>query len=124
MKKKIKLNLPPPQTLTVGEIKTTIANILFKQMGIDPALTLADTPFMDLHNDFDSLSMMELLLLLEDELHFEINFKMHDKQAVPPNIVSEMALEVLHQYTAHMSNVAALAAKTALADTASSQSKD
>jgi hypothetical protein len=38
MKKKIKLNLPPPQTLTVDEIKTTIANILFKQMGINPAL--------------------------------------------------------------------------------------
>ena len=74
MKKKIKLNLPPPENLSADEIKTIIANILFKQMGIDPALTLADTPFMDLHKDFDSLSMMELLLLLEDELHFEINY--------------------------------------------------
>ncbi len=92
---------------SADEIKTIIANILFKQMGIDPALTLADTLFMDLHKDFDSLSMMELLLLLEDELHFEINFKMHDKQAVPPNTVSEMALEVLHQYHAHMAKAAA-----------------
>jgi acyl carrier protein len=118
MNKKIKLKLPPPENLTVDEIKSTIANILFKQMDIDPAKTLANTPFMDLHKDFDSLSMMELLLLLEDELHFEINFKMHDKQAVPPNTVSEMALEVLHQYTAHMASVAALAAKTALTDAA------
>lgn len=107
MKKKLKLKLPPPNNLTVDEIRTTIANILFKQMGIDPALTLADTPFMELHKDFDSLSMMELLLLLEDELHFEINFKMHDQTVVPPNTVSEMALEVLHQYHAHMAKAAA-----------------
>ena len=110
MKKKLKLKLPPPDNLTVNEIKTTIATILLKHMGIDPAVTLADTPFMDLHKNFDSLSMMELLLLLEDELHFELNFKRHDQHAIRPNTVSEMAAEVLHQYNAHMAKLASLPA--------------
>jgi acyl carrier protein len=82
-------------------------------MGIEPHRTLSDTPFMDLHDEFDSLSMMELQLLLEEKLHFELDFKMHSKHTVLPTNVTEMAQEVLRQYTAHMDELRASAALAA-----------
>jgi acyl carrier protein len=76
-------------------------------MGIEQHRTLADTSFMDLHEEFDSLSMMELQLLLEDKLHFELDFKMHSKLTVLPTNATELAHEVLRQHSAHIAELGA-----------------
>lgn len=111
----MKIKLPPPLILTLEEVKQKIAEILHSQMDIAPHRTLSDTPFMDLHDEFDSLSMMELQLLLEEKLHFELDFKMHSKLTVLPTNATELAQEVLRQHAAHM---AVLAANGALPATA------
>jgi acyl carrier protein len=100
-----KLKLPPPLTLSLDEVRQAIAEILKMQMDIEPHRSLADTPFMALHDEFDSLSMMELQLLLEEKLHFELDFKMHSKLTVLPTNVTELSQEVLRQYSAHMAQL-------------------
>ncbi len=106
----LKPKLPPPLTLALEDVRQTIAAILKSQMDIEPHRTLSDTPFMDLHNEFDSLSMMELQLLLEEKLHFELDFKMHSKLTVLPTNATEMAHEVLRQHAVLMTELASMGA--------------
>jgi len=95
-----KPKLPVAISLTTDEVKQIIANIHLKQMNVSIEKTLSNTPFIDLHKDFDSLAMMELQLLLEEELHFELDFKLHQPGVSLPTNVSELALEVLRQHAA------------------------
>lgn len=66
-------------------------------MDIDPALALQDTLFTELHKDFDSLSLLELQLLLEKE--FDMEFDGLDRTAQIPTNVSEMADALIREHT-------------------------
>jgi acyl carrier protein len=101
-----KVKLPPPLILSLEEVRQKIAEILHAQMDIAPHRTLSDTPFLALNDEFDSLSMMELQLLLEEKLHFELDFKMHSKLTVLPSNATELAQEVLRQHAACMATLA------------------
>ena len=65
-------------------------------MDIDPALALQDTLFTELHKDFDSLSLLELQLLLEKE--FDMEFDGLDRTAKMPTNVSEMADALIREH--------------------------
>lgn len=65
-------------------------------MDIDPALALKDTLFTELHKDFDSLSLLELQLLLEKE--FNMEFDGLDRTAKMPTNVSEMADALIREH--------------------------
>jgi acyl carrier protein len=58
-------------TITIESVKETISQIVYKQLGVEPAQLLAGTAFNKLSPDFDSLSMLEIQLQLETDLGFE-----------------------------------------------------
>ena len=77
-------------------VRIQIASLLKEHMDIDPALALQDTAFTELHKDFDSLSLLELQLLLEKE--FDMEFDGLDRTAKMPTNVSEMADALLREH--------------------------
>ncbi len=60
--------------IELEEVRQTIARLIQKQVDIPVAKVLADTPFRELHSDFDSLALMELQLLLEKEYATDLSF--------------------------------------------------
>lgn len=83
--------------LTKENVRVQIASLLKEHMDIDPALALEDTLFTQLHKDFDSLSLLELQLLLEKE--FDMEFDGLDRTAQMPTNVSEMADALIREHT-------------------------
>jgi acyl carrier protein len=76
---------------SISQIRATVARLLHEQMGIDPELALQDTPFIELHKDFDSLSFMELQLLLEKEYKTELEESASHDPALLPKTCTELA---------------------------------
>lgn len=83
--------------LIKSEVRIRIASLLQEHMGIDPDLALQDTLFTELHKDFDSLSLLELQLLLEKE--FDMEFDGLDRTAEMPTNVSEMADALVREHS-------------------------
>jgi acyl carrier protein len=83
--------------LIKNNVRTRIAALLQEHMDIDPDLALLDTLFTDLHKDFDSLSLLELQLLLEKE--FDMEFDGMDHTAQLPTNVSEMADALIREHS-------------------------
>ena len=83
--------------LIKSNVRTLIASLLQEHMGIDPDLALQDTLFTELHKDFDSLSLLELQLLLEKE--FDMEFDGLDRTAKMPTNVSEMADFLIREHS-------------------------
>lgn len=83
--------------LIKNDVRVQIASLLKEHMDIDPALALQDTPFTQLHKDFDSLSLLELQLLLEKE--FDMEFDGLDRTAQMPTNVSEMADALIREHS-------------------------
>lgn len=90
----------------LSQVRETIARILVEYMGVDLKAALNDTPFVELHKDFDSLSMLELQLLLEKEYNVEFNVEVHGglKGELPKN-VTEFALLLFDKYSEHHSRI-------------------
>jgi acyl carrier protein len=82
---------------TISKIRATIALLLHEQMGIDRELALQDKPFIELHKDFDSLSFMELQLLLEKEYKTELEEPASHDPALLPKNCTELAQSLLLQ---------------------------
>lgn len=61
--------------IELDEVRQTIARLIQKQVDIPIAKVLDDTPFRELHPDYDSLTLMELQLLLEKEYATEFSFE-------------------------------------------------
>lgn len=83
--------------LIKDNVRDRIASLLKEHMGIDPVLALQDTLFTKLHKDFDSLSLLELQLLLEKE--FNMEFDGLDRTAKMPTNVSEMADALVREHS-------------------------
>lgn len=77
-------------------VRMRIASLLQEHMDIDPAMALQDTLFTELHKDFDSLSLLELQLLLEKE--FDMEFDGFDRTEKMPTNVSEMADALIREH--------------------------
>jgi acyl carrier protein len=78
-------------------VRKQISSLLKEHMDIDPVLALQDTLFTELHKDFDSLSLLELQLLLEKE--FDMEFDGLDRTAKMPTNVSEMADALIREHS-------------------------
>ncbi|AMP05327.1 acyl carrier protein [Collimonas pratensis] len=85
------------QDLTLDEIKAQIASLVGEYMGINPELVLSGKNFDTLIEQFDSLAMVEIQLLVEKHYGFDLDFEDVDKNAFPANI-SELAEAFLMQY--------------------------
>jgi acyl carrier protein len=86
--------------LIKDNVRTQIVSLLKEHMDIDPVLALQDTLFTELHKDFDSLSLLELQLLLEKE--FDMEFDGLDRTAKMPTNVSEMADALIREHALYL----------------------
>ncbi len=66
-------------------------------MGIAPQRLLSGEAFLEIDPNFDSLSMLEIQMLLEEEFGFELDFS-RDQSNLPMN-VHELAQAVVDQKT-------------------------
>jgi acyl carrier protein len=84
-----------PRLLAFDEVCQKLSAIIYEQMGI-VVTGKEDVPFLELHQDFDSLAFTELQLLLEEHYDFELKFDAH-AQALPAT-VREFSQQVVQQY--------------------------
>ncbi len=102
-------------------VKQTIARLIEQHMDVAASNVLADTPFLELHKDFDSLTMLELQLLLEKEYDMEFDNDAHNRNEKLPANVTELARVVITQHDAYRAKQARQAAlKQAKAEAKSS----
>lgn len=107
-----------PEAPSLEAVRLKIAELLADKMDIAQDRTLVDLPFKELHADFDSLSMLEMQLLLEEAYGFEFEFDHHklaaaqngadlayDKGGLPAT-ASELALELIRQHQNHAQRLA------------------
>lgn len=96
------------------QARQTIARLIEEHMGVPTDKVMADTPFLELHKDFDSLTMLELQLLLEKEYDMEFDNDAHSRQDKLPVNVTELAHVLISQHTAYrLKQARALAIKHA-----------
>lgn len=74
-------------------------------MGVGSKAALSGTPFVELHKDFDFLSMLELQLLLEKEYNVDFNVEVQDGLEGELLNVTELALLLLDKYSEHHSRM-------------------
>ena len=83
--------------LAVESVKGKIADLVEKYMGIERSRVLDGTPLSDL---FDSLCLLELVLLVEREWSVEINIALHRPCAGVLLDIEDLAHEVVGQRAA------------------------
>jgi acyl carrier protein len=87
--------------LALQQARETIARLIEEHMGIDAVRVLEDIPFAELHKDFDSLTMLELQLLLEKEYGVEFDLESGPGQHSVPKNATELAEAILSQCAQH-----------------------
>jgi len=88
--------------LDIQSVRQKIAELIHDFMDIPVENVLEDTPFTELHKDFDSLTMLEVQLLLEKEYGFEFEIDMHNKNAKLPSNATELAQELIKQHSQYL----------------------
>ena len=88
--------------LDIQSVRQKIAELIHDFMGIPVENVLEDIPFTELHKDFDSLTMLEVQLLLEKEYNFEFEIDLHNKNAKLPSNATELAQELIKQYSQYL----------------------
>lgn len=81
-----------PEIVYLADLRQRIADLLHQEMGIEPNLVLSDAPFTELHKDFDSLSFLELQLLLEKAYGVELEEPASPDPALLPKNCTELAV--------------------------------
>ena len=89
-------------SLELESIRQKIAELIHDNLDITVEMVLEDTPFTELHKDFDSLTLLELQLLLEKEYGFEFQIDFQDKTAKMPRNATDLAIELIKQHAAHL----------------------
>jgi acyl carrier protein len=89
-------------SLELEPIRQKIAELIHDNLDITVEMVLMDTPFTELHKDFDSLTLLELQLLLEKEYSFEFQIDFQDKTAKMPRNATDLAIELIKQHAAHL----------------------
>lgn len=87
--------------LDIQTVRQKIAEKIHEHMEISIENILTDIPFIELHKDFDSLTMLEVQLLLETEYGFEFEIDRHSMAAKIPSNATELAQELIKQHTRH-----------------------
>jgi acyl carrier protein len=91
-----------------------IATILERHLGVDASQVLAGTAFLDLHSDFDSLTFVEVQLMLEEKYDFEFDRgAMQSLDKLPKNAV-ELAVIVVEQHNSYKQAIHAKAVAKAI----------
>lgn len=75
------------------QVELKISDLIEQHLGLARAEVLAGTPFLDLHADFDSLVMVEIMGLLEDFYGFRFELGGSDERI--PSDVHELAAAVI-----------------------------
>lgn len=101
--------------LEFEQAKQKIAELLESYMGIPAVQVLSDAPFTSLHKDFDSLSFLELQLLIEKEYSFEFEEDVKNPIVKLPTNASELANELIRQQQLHFAKTAKSSAVVATA---------
>lgn len=76
-------------------VRRKVASLLFNRMGIPEEKSLRDIPLKDLCPDFDSLSLLEIQLLLEKEYEFEFPIDSPPPKALLRSTTRELVNMVL-----------------------------
>ena len=79
------------------QVKYRIAVVLERELGMPAHAVLAGTGFTEIDPDFDSLSLMETLLLLEREFAVEVDLPGGGCHGAPPGIddLAELVMQGL-----------------------------
>jgi acyl carrier protein len=88
-------------SIELQSVRQKIAELIHDNLDIPVDKVLEDTPFPELHKDFDSLTLLEVQLLLEKAYGFEFEINLHDKYSKLPNNATELALELIRQHAQH-----------------------
>ncbi len=84
-------------SITLESVKTTIADVLERQLGIAPEHSLSGAPFTELDKNFDSLTFVETQLMIEEEYGVQFDQDLVEKAERPPKNVHELAELLLPQ---------------------------
>ncbi|SDX27922.1 hypothetical protein SAMN04515617_102279 [Collimonas sp. OK242] len=101
--------------LTLDEVKSQIAALVSEYMGVDQALILSGKKFDTLIENFDSLAMVEVQLLVEKHYGFDLDFEDTSMDAFPADI-DELAEAFLLQYQKHRQKIELKKAKSQAAE--------
>ena len=85
------------QVINVESVIAKLAELAEKYMGVEKIRLLGGTPLADL---FDSLCLLELVMLLERELHMDIDIPSHARMAGSRLDAGELARAVVRQHRA------------------------
>jgi len=80
-------------SIALQSVRQKIAELIHDNLDIPVDKVLEDIPFPELHKDFDSLTLLEVQLLLEKAYGFEFEINLHDKYSKLPNNATELAQE-------------------------------
>lgn len=80
-------------------VRHRIAELLEAELGVSSTALLADTPFNEIDSKFDSLALLEVQFLLEDE--YKIEFPAIQPGDVLPANVSDLAAIVVERMNGH-----------------------
>jgi len=107
--------------ISVQQARETITRLLEEYMGVEATTVLQDTPFVELHKEFDSLSMLELQLLLEKAHDMEFDSGAQGQNGKLPTNVTELAEVLVKQHAVyHARKARKLAQAQPVGDSASS----
>ncbi len=82
---------------TVADVATRIAEIMQRTQGMDPQKLLSGTEFLALDRHFDSLSMVEVQLLIEETFDIEFDQKAFSDISKMPRNLQQLAQAVFEQ---------------------------
>jgi acyl carrier protein len=85
-------------SLKKSSVVNKIAELIGHHLGVDEKLVLDGIPFLELHSDFDSLTFIEIQLMLEEEYKFEFNRNAMDKGGKLPSNALELADVLIDHY--------------------------
>lgn len=92
------------QPITVADVESRIAEIMQRTQGMNPQRLLDGEDFLSLDKNFDSLSMVEVQLLIEETFHIEFDQKAFSDAAKMPRTLQQLALIVLGELSAGQSD--------------------
>lgn len=85
------------RALTVTEVRAPLAALMADRMKLGQAALLANVPFSDLSSHFDSLSLLEAQLLVEQAFGFELAWPSRPDASLPATL-DDLAAVVVRQH--------------------------
>lgn len=83
--------------ITIADVESSIAEIMQRTQGMSPQRLLDGEEFLALDKNFDSLSMVEVQLLIEESFNIEFDQKAFSDAAKMPRTLQQLARIVLEE---------------------------